>query len=396
MRKYILLSLIFFTSLLTNAQKRYDVNIISENRIREAIISVPTKIPPEDGYPIVFMLHGTSGEASTYYLPKGWRELGQQNNFITVFPSALTWCFYEDGLTKHLSRFVCGNLLESICAEDTIKLVDDILFFKKLLNIIQDSVKVNKNKIFISGFSNGSCMIHNCAMKANDVFSAAAGSSGILSKLDSLKPAKRIPVWFMVGTKDDRFFSSKFPNELPWGGDSILTYLQGNINRTLTCQGLTNNYKKIVTDSSHVYIWTECRPGENCAPYVFSLNKNQTHEYPNGNNYFLDAPKLFWDFFNNPPPVTHSSYSEQEFYSSVSGVYPNPFNSTFTVYSGLDFDKKWSLNIRDISGNLIMKQKDIHGPEIELNLENNQSGVYIVEIINQFGSKFFKVIKPEQ
>ena len=84
MRKYILLSLIFFTSLLTNAQKRYDVKIISENRIREAIISVPTKIPPEDGYPIVFMLHGTSGEASTYYLPKGWRELGDHCHFAIL------------------------------------------------------------------------------------------------------------------------------------------------------------------------------------------------------------------------------------------------------------------------------------------------------------------------
>lgn len=396
MQKYILLSLILCTCLMGNTQKRYDVSIISENRIREAIISVPTKIPPAEGYPIVFMLHGTSGEASTYYLPKGWRELGQQNNFITVFPSALTWCFFEDSIKKHLSRFVCGNLLESICVEDTFKLVDDILFFKKLLYIIQDSVKVNKNKIFISGFSNGSCMIHNCAMKANDVFSAAAGSSGTLSKLDSLKPAKRIPVWLMVGTKDDRFFSDKFPNELPWGGDSILTYLHGFINRALTCQGLTNNFKKVETDSSHVYIWSECRPGENCAPYIFSLNKNQTHEYPNGINYYLDAPKLFWDFFNNPPSITHSSASDDEYYPSVLEVYPNPFNSTITIYSGLDFNNRWNLNVRDFSGKIVLKQKNINGPEIELNLENYNSGVYIVEIITKHGSKLFKMIKTEQ
>ena len=383
-------------SLLTNAQKRYDINILSENRVREAIVSVPTKNPPADGYPIVFMLHGTSGEASTYYLPKGWRELGQQNNFITVFPSALTWCFYEDGIKKHLSRFVCGNLLESICAEDTINLVDDILFFKKIMKIIQDSVKVNKDKIFISGFSNGSGMTHNCAMRANDVFSAAAGSSGILSKLDSLTPAKRIPLWFMVGTKDDRFFSDKFPDELPWGGDSILTYLQGNINRTLVCQGLSTNYKKIETDSSHVYIWTECRPGEQCAPYVFSLNKNQTHQYPNGVNYFLDAPKLFWDFFNNPPPTTHTNASEEEFYSSVSAVYPNPAISSLTVYSGLDFDKKWDLIIRDFYGKILINKTEISGPEIELNIGNYRSGVYIAEIISQYGSKFHKVIRTDR
>ena len=396
MQKYLLLNLIILMSILTNAQKRYDINVVSQNRVREAVVSVPTKNSPADGYPIVFMLHGTSGEASTYYLPKGWRELGQQNNFITVFPSALTWCFYEDGIKKHLSRFVCGNLLESICAEDTINLVDDILFFKKIMKIIQDSVKVNKDKIFISGFSNGSGMTHNCAMRANDVFSAAAGSSGIFSKLDSLKPAKRIPLWFMVGTKDDRFFSDKYPDELPWGGDSILTYLQGNINRTLVCQGLTTNYNKIETDSSHVYIWTECRPGENCAPYVFSLNKNQTHQYPNGVNYFLDAPKLFWDFFNNPPLTTQTNATEEEFYSSVSSIYPNPVISSVTVYSGLEFDKKWDLIIRDFYGNILVKQPDISGPEIELNIDNYQSGAYIFEIITQFGSKFHKVIKIDK
>ncbi|MBK6821839.1 MAG: hypothetical protein IPO72_00480 [Saprospiraceae bacterium] len=67
------------------AQTRYDINLISEGRLRECIVVKPSTSPPIGGYPIVFMLHGTSQDGELFYDNSGWKELGEQENFITVF-----------------------------------------------------------------------------------------------------------------------------------------------------------------------------------------------------------------------------------------------------------------------------------------------------------------------
>jgi poly(3-hydroxybutyrate) depolymerase len=383
---YLLLVPVSFLS----SQRKFEIKIQSEGRTREAIISVPTTPPPSTGYPIVFMCHGTSGNANNYYAPIGWKELGQNENFITIFPSALTWCYYdldEGGKQKNLSRFVCGDLLKSICPEDTARLISDIFYFRKLVQLVEDTVKINKSKIFMSGFSNGCSMAHKISMDATDLFSASGGSSAPLSALDSTTPAKRIPMLFMVGTLDDRFFSEKFPTALPFGGDSILIYLKANINRALVCQGLTEKYTKTETPISHTYTWSECRPGEKCAPYVFMLNKDQIHEFPNGKNHPVDAPKILWDFYNNPPKTSiTTALSAQSKASLGLNMYPNPASEYVLLKTGQSL-QPYMVNIYDQVGRLIVHDQGLQNEEYELNVRNWLPGLYVVQIMNAMGSQ---------
>lgn len=351
---------IFFLSLFIflwfgnlQAQTKYDLNINFEGRSREFIVSVPTKSPPANGYSLVFMLHGTSGDKDVFYNAKGWRELGQAENFVTVFPSALRWCFFEDGGKKNTTRFVCGSVVDSICEEDKPKLIDEVAFLKKLVEIISDTLPINRQKVFMNGFSNGSCMSHKIAMDAGDVFAAAAGSSSMLHELDSITPLKRIPFWIMVGSKDDRFFSPNFPNALPYGGDSILLYLNKSISRALVCQGLSKTYQKVETNVNKTYIWKECLPGEICAPYIFTLNKDQSHEFPNGNNHPVNAPKLFWEFFNNPPSIITSQIEIEEQKLQAITVYPNPISDQLYIASNIEQPSLWSVKILNIHGQIM-------------------------------------------
>ncbi|MGB3083099.1 MAG: alpha/beta hydrolase-fold protein, partial [Saprospiraceae bacterium] len=148
----------------------------------------PSTAPPVGGYPVVFMLHGTSGDGEKFYNISGWKELGQAENFITVFPSSLSWCFVEDGIEKHNTRWVNGNVTENPCAGPPQDYIDDIKFLKLLAGRISDTFPVNKTQIFACGFSNGSAMIHKMAVDAGDVFAAVAGTSAFLSPADSSKP----------------------------------------------------------------------------------------------------------------------------------------------------------------------------------------------------------------
>lgn len=67
------------------SQRRFDVQFPVDGRMRESIIVIPSSAPPPGGYPIVFMLHGTNQDGEYFYDISGWKELGEQENFITVF-----------------------------------------------------------------------------------------------------------------------------------------------------------------------------------------------------------------------------------------------------------------------------------------------------------------------
>lgn len=337
----------------SHAQTKYDLSLNLEGYKREFIVSVPSKMPPAEGYPLVVMLHGSSGDKNVFYNAFGWSELGEKENFITVFPSSLNWCFEEDGIKKNNTKWACGELKEKICPEDSADLIDDVRFIKRIVQLIADTLPVNDARIFSSGFSNGSCMSHKMAMDGGDVFSSCAGSAGPLSELDSTYPVRRVPIWFTVGELDDRFFVAPY-TRLPYGGDSILAYLNKSIHRALVCQGLTNAFQKIENTNIKTYIFNECQPGEVCAPYLFSLIRDLTHQYPNGRNHPIDAPALFWQFFNNPPATVTGTDQQQTEQTLKIVAFPNPSTD-----------------------------------KIELSIINSKSDKFVAAIFNAYGQKLF-------
>jgi polyhydroxybutyrate depolymerase len=390
--KNLLLIAFLIAGINLNGQTKYDVKVPIDGKMREFIVSVPTKTPPQAGYPLVIMLHGSSGDKNVFYNSKGWKELGQKENFVTVFPSSLNWCSMEAGNQRYINRFVCGSLMDSICPSELPKLISDVSFCKKMVELISDTLPINSSKVFISGFSNGSCMTHKVAMEAGDVFQAAGGSGGSFHQLDSITPVRRIPLWFMVGTKDDRYLTDRYPVELPFN-DSILNYLYRPLNRSLVCQGLTQKYTKLETSFSITYQFTECRPGENCTPYRFTLNKGLTHIYPNGNNYPVDAPNLFWDFFNNPPEVTTTSDTRESIIEASTTISPNPVQDYVSLFAGYKAGTAWSYRISDLQGKEVMYQRNIQVPDIEADVADLLPGIYFITFSDDYYVATRKMVK---
>lgn len=54
--------------------------------------------------PVVFMFHGTDQNGEQFYNISGWKEVGDAQNILTVFPSALSYCVKEDGITKSSTK----------------------------------------------------------------------------------------------------------------------------------------------------------------------------------------------------------------------------------------------------------------------------------------------------
>lgn len=361
----------------SQAQKRFDLHLTLDGFNRECIIVKPSTAPPDGGYPVVFMLHGTSGDGEKFYNISGWKELGEQENFITVFPSSLSWCWVEDGVEKHNTRWVNGNVTDNPCSGPPQDYVDDVKFLKYLVTLISDTFPVNEEKVFASGFSNGSSMIHKLAIDAGDIFKAVAGCSAPLAMGDSSKPINRIPIWFMVGSLDDRFIVPPF-TELPFGGDSILSYLNGPLTRALSCQGLTESFTKNETSITHTYIFNESQDGESSQPYLFTLIKNMTHLYPNGVNFPVDAPRLFWDFFNRSTMANTQTKAPEK---ATLEVYPNPASDYAEICFKANPSEKLALvNIYNSTGQMMRTQQCKAGSKLTLHKTDFGNGVFFVQL----------------
>lgn len=377
MKRNFTIALLFLTLSSLNSQRRYDVRFPLDGHMRESIIVQPSTAPPPGGYPVVYMLHGTSGDGEKFYNISGWKELGEEQNFITVFPSSLSWCFVEDGIEKHNTRWVNGSVTENPCSGPPQDYVDDVKFLKLLAKLISDSLPVNRSMIFACGFSNGCSMIHKLSVDAGDVFSAVAGCSSVLSQADSARPVNRIPIWTVIGNLDDRFLVPPF-TELPFGGDSILGYLQSPIRRTLGCQGLAESFVKTETDSLHTYQFLVSKPGELAAAYIFTLAKGMTHEFPNGTNYFFNGPRRFWDFFKRSVMV---GTEQKERLNGQIIAYPNPSNDQINI-SKAHNNEPYDWKLLDLHGRMVSTGRQESNTPLQIHKSECGPGLFFFQLIN--------------
>ncbi len=357
------------------AQTRYDINLISEGRLRESIVVKPNSSPPIGGYPIVFMLHGTSQDGELFYDNSGWKELGEQENFITVFPNSLTWCYMDDGVETHGLRWVNGQVTDVPCSGTPQNYISDVHFLKLLAKKIADTFPVNSAMIFASGFSNGSGMIHKLAIEAGDVFAACAGSGSFLPVGDSARPIHRIPVWAMMGTRDDKSIRPPF-TEIPFGDDSVLVYFNRPLQRMIDCQGVTQNFTKFETAITHTYDFKENISGDTGQLYRFTLVKDMFHVYPNGMNFRLEAAKLFWEFFKNS--VTVNIEHPRNISNEILAI-PNPSYDKIELSIPAN-DKSYQWSLFDAYGRLRMNGNQISGERVQCKKSDLGTGMYIFQV----------------
>ncbi|MBK8448949.1 MAG: hypothetical protein IPL42_02530 [Saprospiraceae bacterium] len=92
------LLLIFLIDL--QSQQRYDIQFMLDGHVRECIIVKPSTAPPVGGYPVVFCCMAPVAMVRNFIIFPDGKNWDRQKNFITVFPSSLSWCFVEDGIEK--------------------------------------------------------------------------------------------------------------------------------------------------------------------------------------------------------------------------------------------------------------------------------------------------------
>ncbi len=329
------------TTFLCYGQTRYDISLVVDDIKRNTIIVVPDGAIPKGGYPVVFMFHGTGGDGEKFLNISQWKEKGQKEKFITVFPSSLEYCVIEDGKKENTTKWHIAELDTIACPNQT--LADDVKFIRFLFDSLVHRLSIDRTRVYATGFSNGGAFVSKLSVEMSDVFAAVGPCGGALNKGDSAYSARKVPVWFVLGTQDNKWLNAfeKFGlKEFPFN-DSTIYWLNGALGRYRGVLELENTYTKSEIQNTLTYTYntsTDIKT-EDKRELRFTLVNGMGHQYPNGENYPVAIADFYWDnFFKNYTMQIVSSVENEPDFSGGISIYPNPAHNAISIAEEGDWE----------------------------------------------------------
>lgn len=150
---------------------------------REYRLVVPKSVDLNKPAPLVFAFHGfliDSKDAMPLY--SKLNEATEKHCFILVYPNALdrSWALTPD------------------------KMVKDLAFFDALLAKLSADYKIDPDRVYVTGMSNGAYFAHFVGKERSKVIAAVAAHSGALGlqTLLGIGAERKFPVMIVHGDKD--------------------------------------------------------------------------------------------------------------------------------------------------------------------------------------------------
>lgn len=153
-------------------------------------LHLPTGYSGTTPVPLVLLLHGGGLQPVASTLSYQMDPVADANGFIVVYPLGTlgpqgdyTWDAY------------------GCCGAAQLGGVDDVAFIRALVASLQSTYRIDRNRIYASGMSNGGFMAQRLACDAADLFAAVAAVSSALDT-GACEPSQPVGVMMFNGTAD--------------------------------------------------------------------------------------------------------------------------------------------------------------------------------------------------
>lgn len=172
---------------------RYRTSIIHRNIRRTFNIYLPphNNLPEK---PLVIVLHGrgANGESMELLTRNGFNKIADTENFIVVYPdgAGMTW---NDG--RKDQKAIDRAHLENI---------DDVGFISALIDLMIKDYGACRDKVFVTGLSNGAIMAYRLACELSERIAAVAPVDGNIPRTfcNECRPAKAVSLMAVNNTLD--------------------------------------------------------------------------------------------------------------------------------------------------------------------------------------------------
>jgi polyhydroxybutyrate depolymerase len=159
--------------------------LVSGDLERCYYIFAPPEYDPAQPLPVVFSFHGFLSNPESQALISGWHELAADEAFLVVYPEG----------TKFPQRWNSGATWGD---SD----VDDVQFFRDMLEDLSSMAAVDPSRVYVNGFSNGGGMTVRLGCEAADVIAAIGTVSAAVVATGDCNPAWQLPLMAFHGTAD--------------------------------------------------------------------------------------------------------------------------------------------------------------------------------------------------
>jgi polyhydroxybutyrate depolymerase len=251
---------------------------------RNFFIHVPETYDATEEVPLLFMLHGSSGTGKRFYNISGWVEKADEEGFIAVFPTALE---YPLANGNRETKWSAGGLENDVAPGTVIK--DDIPFLRELVDLCHSTFSIDEQRIYISGFSNGGGFVKSRVIpEMSDVFAAAStGGSLGLPQGYTIDDGRFMPVYFIVGTSDDKVKKwAGTSSDLPLSAEPLfeIDEVWARTKVMLDMLALDTTYSETSNAPFFNRIAFESYLSGQGNEMIYLIVNELEHKYPNGDN----------------------------------------------------------------------------------------------------------------
>lgn len=159
---------------------------------RGVYVHVPENLAGKADLPVVLVLHGGGGNALGMRDMTGMDSVADKNGFIAVYP--------EGNASPFIGRLRTWNG-GACCGYAAKKNLDDVGFISAVIDFLIKEYKIDANRVYATGHSNGGQMSYRLACDLSGRIAAIAPNGG-QRVLDHCKPKRPVPVMHIHGTKD--------------------------------------------------------------------------------------------------------------------------------------------------------------------------------------------------
>ena len=157
---------------------------------RDFLLYVPTGLSNANDLPLLFSFHGLGGTMQAQYSRSRFDLIADSEDFLLITPQA-----------EQLSGTARWNLTGGISAP----WADDAGFIVTLIDILVDAGRVDPDRVYATGYSDGGYFSFELACLSAGRFAAVASVAGAMlsNQLSRCQPTRAMPVMQIHGTSDD-------------------------------------------------------------------------------------------------------------------------------------------------------------------------------------------------
>lgn len=261
-------------------------------RAPRSVLTGPARVP------LVVVLHGGGGNSENAERMTGFSDLAERERFIVVYP---------EGTARRRGRLLTWNA-GHCCGPAMEQKVDDVRFIRTLIDTLVATLPVDRERVLVTGLSNGGMMAHRIGRELPDrVRAIAPVIAGLFG--DEAAPSRPVAALIINGARDG---SVPVAGGAPggrgaqaWDGTPVLpTEAQGAFwARANACdpRPLRETKGTVVSD---IY---RCPPA---SPVQHLIVQDNGHAWPGGQrgsalgdrpSRTVDATARIWEFFRGLP-----------------------------------------------------------------------------------------------